>query len=730
MMTDFIREHLDEDGILTLLLDVPGEKVNTLQAALIPALKTILTRLQQQPPKGVVIRSDKPDNFIAGADIRMLDACQTADEARELSAGAQALCDALAAVPCPVVAAIHGSCLGGGLELALACDYRVASDSSVTRLGLPEIRLGLIPGAGGTQRLTRQVGLPLALDLMLTGRSLSASAACRAGLVNEVVDAAHLMTAARRWIARGKVRAVEPPRRYLRWLARWSPARELVLRQTARKVAHKTRSHHATGTHQGSNSSPSNYPAPAALLEVVATGLRDGMTAGLACEARRFGELMMTPASVAMRHLFHLSRQQKKTGIFADVTPCPVNAVGVLGAGLMGSGIAWVTLMEAQLPVRLKETGYPALQHGVAYLRRELANRIRRHKLDHREAGRRQSLLSTTLDYRGFARLPVVLEAVFEELTLKRQMIAEVQAVGGAGQIFASNTSSLPIATLAEGARYPSRVIGLHYFSPVDRMPLVEVIPHAGTDPEVVATVVALARRQGKTPIVVGDVAGFYVNRILSPYMNEAVRILFEGETIEDIDEALVCSGFPVGPLTLLDEVGLDVAARISPVMEAAHGERFAAPALLGQMLAAGRKGRKSGCGFYRYPVDGRKRADGRLYDLLQVPPVHHLGSQRIADRCLWLMLNEAVRCLDEGVIHSAQDGDIGAVFGIGFPPFLGGPFFYMDQLGLDKVVATLQALAERHGERYLPCAGLLQRAAGGSGFYPPAQDSIKPADC
>ena len=703
MMTDGIREDVEADGILILTLDIPGERVNTLQAALIPALQEILARLQQSPPKGVVIRSTKPDNFIAGADIRMLDACQSAEAATALSASAQALCDALAALPCPVVAAIHGSCLGGGLELALACDYRIASDSTATRLGLPEIRLGLIPGAGGTQRLPRRVGVPLALDLMLSGRSLSAVAAKRAGLIDEVVDVAQLMIAARGWIARGKAVPAAPPHGYLRLLTRLSPLWRWVLRRAGQQVAHKTRG---------------NYPATAALLKVVEAGLQGGMQAGLACEARCFGELMLTPASVAMRHLFHLSRQQKKRGIAANEPALPVSAVGVLGAGLMGAGIAWVTLMEAECPVRLKETGYPALQRGVAHIRRELANQIRRHKLDRRTASQRQSLLSTTLDYRGFASLPLVIEAVFEDLALKRQMIAEVQAVGHPALIFASNTSSLPIAALAEGAPQPSRVIGLHYFSPVERMPLVEVIPHAGTDAQVISTVVALARRQGKTPIVVGDVAGFYVNRILSPYMNEAVRILFEGETIEDIDEALVRCGFPVGPLTLLDEVGLDVAAHISPVMEAAHGERFAAPALLGQMLAAGRKGRKSGGGFYLYPVDGRKRANSRLYDLLQVPPVHHLGSQRIAERCLWLMLNEAVRCLDEGVIHSVEDGDIGAVFGIGFPPFLGGPFFYMDCLGLEQVVATLQSLAARHGERYQPCAGLVRRAAAGERFY------------
>lgn len=702
-MSQFFRIEVEPTGIIHLTFDVQGESVNTLQAALIPEFAALLSRWQSDTSiMGLIIDSAKPGNFIAGADIHMLDGCTSAEQAQQLAAQGQQLFTRLASLPFPVVAAIDGSCLGGGLELALACDYRVVTESPQTRLGLPEIQLGLIPGTGGTQRLPRLIGLPKALDLMLTGRQVDGRSACQLGLADVRVATPLLLQAATDWIGKGKRRSRMP------WMQRLmgecAPLRRWLMAQASKQTRTKTRG---------------NYPAAEQLLATVEIGLAQGMSAGLEAEARNFGQLVLSAESQALRSLFHASTAHKKEKAYQGAEPFPVRRVGVLGAGLMGAGIAHVTVDKAKLPVRVKDTRYDAVDRAISHSRQALQRQLSKRRLS--EVGYREQLarLSGCIDYRGFQRLDVVVEAVFEDLALKRQMVAEVQSAGHGATIFASNTSSLPIRQIAEGAPDPARVVGLHYFSPVEKMPLVEVIPHSGTAPEVVATVMALARAQGKTPIVVQDCAGFYVNRILAPYMNEAVTLLLEGETITDIDQTLLDAGFPVGPLALLDEVGLDVAAKIGPILVEAHGSRFTPSPVLETMLADGRKGRKSQHGFYRYPARGKKIADSRLYDLLKVLPVKRLEASLIVDRCLLLMLNEAVRCLDDEVIASPRDGDLAAVYGIGFPPFTGGPFRYLDQRGVASVVIRMQELASHYGERFAPCAGLLRRAEAGELFYP-----------
>ncbi|MGG5837304.1 3-hydroxyacyl-CoA dehydrogenase NAD-binding domain-containing protein, partial [Huaxiibacter chinensis] len=336
---------------------------------------------------------------------------------------------------------------------------------------------------------------------------------------------------------------------------------------------------------------------------------------------------------------------------------------------------------------------------------------------------------SGTTDYRGFQNRDVVIEAVFESLELKQQMVAEVEQFCAPHTIFASNTSSLPIGDIAAHAARPEQVIGLHFFSPVEKMPLVEVIPHAGTSPQTVATVVNLAKKLGKTPVVVADKAGFYVNRILAPYINEAMRLLTEGEKIEHVDNALVKFGFPVGPIQLLDEVGIDTGTKIIPVLEASYGERFTPPAnIVSAILNDDRKGRKNGRGFYLYAAKGRKskkQVDPSVYGLIHASGEGKLSAQQCAERCVMMMLNEAARCFDEQVIKGARDGDIGAVFGIGFPPFLGGPFRYMDNLGTSEVVAILQRLATQYGPRFTPCDALLRMAERGQTFWPATESDL-----
>jgi len=690
---------LGDDGIAVITVDVPGERMNVLKGEMVREANALLDTLDEQPAlRGVIFTSGKADNFIAGADVHMLAACETAEAARELARAGQRLFDRLEAFAKPVVAAIHGTCLGGGLELALACHGRVATDHPATRLGLPEVQLGLLPGSGGTQRLPDWVGLPLALDLMLTGRQLRARQARKRGLVDDLVAPPILLDAARELIDELAGQRRQRPKRPLatRLLENNPLGRRLVYRQSERTVQAKTHG---------------NYPAPPRIIDAVRAGRERGRQVGLETEGCHFGELAMTPEAQALMGLYFATTALKKdSGTDAGADPRPVRRVGVLGAGLMGAGIAYVTSAKAETPVRLKDIALEGLNSGMRHINGEIHARKKRGALTDFEATRQRTRVTPALDYRGFTALDVVIEAVFEDLELKHRMLADVEAHGPEHVIFASNTSSLPISEIAAGAQRPERVIGMHYFSPVEKMPLLEVIATDRTDPEVIATTVALGRAQGKTVIVVRDGAGFYVNRILAPYLNEACRLLQEGVAIDHIDRTLVRFGFPVGPFALLDEVGLDVTEKVAPILHRAFGERMTPVDVGERMLADGRKGRKSGKGFYRYD---RKRGkvgrpvDQGVYRLLGVTPHAKLSAEEIIDRTVLSMINEAVRCRDEGIIRCERDGDIGAVFGIGFPPFRGGPFHYLHRCGEGNVAARLQALAEAHGPRFTPAPSL-----------------------
>lgn len=690
-----LQMRLDHVGVITI--DVPGEKMNTLKAEFAGQITAIIAEARRDPQlAGLVLISGKADNFIAGADISMIDRCQSAAEAEALAKQGQEVMAALAALPFPVVAAIHGACLGGGLELALACDARICTLDDKTRLGLPEVQLGLLPGSGGTQRLPRLIGVQQALPLILTGKSLRAKQARKLGIVDDAVPQAILLETAIARVKKGKISGRLLPLRDR--LLHGPVARQALFALVTRQTAAKT---------QG------NYPAAKRIIEVVRIGLEQGSRAGHEAEARAFGELAMTSESVALRGLFFATTAMKKEP-GGDATPRPVRSIGILGGGLMGGGIASVSAINAGLPVRIKDISLEGVNHALKTSWDLLSKKVKRRHITPAQRQQQMARITGGIDYQGFARRDVVIEAVFEDLTLKQQMVREIESHCQPQTIFASNTSSLPIEEIAAGAQRPENVIGLHYFSPVDKMPLVEVIPHLNTSGETLVTIVALARSQGKTPIVVADQPGFYVNRILAPYINEAMRCLLEGEPIEHIDRALVKFGFPVGPLQLLDEVGIDVGSKISPILQQAYGERFAAPAAFEAVLKDGRKGRKNRKGFYRYdqPRWQRKKPDASLYALLNITPQARQSEAQIAERCVMMMLNEAARCLDEQVIRCARDGDIGAVFGIGFPPFLGGPFHYMEQLGAAEQVNRLTRLMQQHGDRFAPCETLIKAAA------------------
>ena len=693
------------DNIGVIAIDVPDEKMNTLKAAFAGQIRSVLQQACANPKLvGLVLISGKPDSFIAGADISMIDACTRAEEAESLAQQGQKVMAEIAALPVPVVAAIHGACLGGGLELALACHHRVCTLDDKTRLGLPEVQLGLLPGSGGTQRLPRLIGASVALDMILTGRTLRPRQALKCGLVDDAVPHAILLETAIAWVL--KEREARKPLPLRERLLSGPAGRALLFRLAGRRAQAKTHG---------------NYPAVDKILSVVRLGLEQGSSSGYEAEARAFGELAMTPQSAALRGLFFATTALKKDP-GAAAAPHPLRSIGILGGGLMGGGIACVTATRAGLPVRIKDINTQGIGHAMKTSWQVLSQGVKRRRLTVAERQQQMALITGGTDYRGFGQRDVLIEAVFENLALKQQMVQEIEAHCGADTLFASNTSSLTIADIASAAQRPENVIGLHYFSPPDKMPLVEVIPHAGTSDAAVATAVLLAKKQGKTPIVVADRAGFYVNRILAPYIIEAMRCLLEGEPIESIDAALVKFGFPVGPVQLLDEVGIDVGTHIMPILQQAWGERFALPPAFAAVLNDNRKGKKNGRGFYLYASrrGSKKKADGEIYRLLQVTPKPCLSAQDIATRCVMMLLNEAARTLDEGVIRSPRDGDIGAVFGIGFPPFLGGPFRYMDSLGIAEVVNVLNGLAQRYDARFAPCERLKKMMEEQKTFYGP----------
>jgi 3-hydroxyacyl-CoA dehydrogenase/enoyl-CoA hydratase/3-hydroxybutyryl-CoA epimerase len=697
----FTRER-DTSGVLVLTLDVPGEKVNTLGRDMLEEFQALLAEAEgDRTLKGVVVRSGKPENFIAGADIKDFLKIKSALEGETLSRAGQAMFDRLEALPIPVVAAIHGSCLGGGLEFALACRYRVASDDPKTVLGVPEVMLGILPGAGGSQRLPRLIGLVKSLDLILTGRSLKAGRALKAGLVDEVVPAPVLLEAAKRAALGLALGTITPRRHGIPITERL--ARPIIFRKARRGVIEKTNGH---------------YPAPLEAIEAVKRGTATSLAEGLQIEARAFGKLSVSDESRALVSVFFATQEIKKDAGYPEGTKAAdVKKVGVLGAGLMGAGIAGVSADQGVL-VRLKDASDEAVSKGLRSVREVFEERRKRGSLSRLELQKRMDCVSTTLDYSGFRRADLVIEAVFEDLDLKRKVLDETEAAVNATCVVASNTSSIPIRDVARGSRRPERILGMHFFSPVHKMPLLEVVVTPETEATAVATAVKYGRRLGKHVIVVRDGPGFYTSRTLAPYMQEAARLVEEGARVDAVDKAMLDFGFPVGPVALLDEVGIDVGAKVAKVMHQHFGERMAAPAAMAKVIADGRLGRKNKRGFYTYD-GGRKRVDETVYALLPGGGARKdVAAREIQDRLVFAFLNEAAHCLEGGILRSPRDGDVGAIFGLGFPPFLGGPFRYLDHLGARFAVEMLERLAERHGERFRPAPILKELAGEGSSVH------------
>lgn len=695
-----------KENVAVITLNQPGEKVNTLNEAMMDQFASFLDDLESDVSlKGAVLISGKENNFIAGADIEMFKARESATEIEQLSLDGHKILNRVESSSKPIVAAIHGSCMGGGLELSLACHYRIASGHSKTIMALPEVKLGILPGTGGTQRLPRLIGIQKSLNYMLTGKNIYGRQAYKMGLVDELVHKDALEEAAIKAVhsvSLGKFERTDKRTSMEKMIEGNGLGRKIVFSQALKQTLAQTKG---------------NYPAPEKILDAVEYGYKHGKEKGLLNEAKLFGELGATQESRALVNLFFAMNNAKKNPQKDLVKP--VNKIGVLGAGLMGSGIADVSINKGKYSVLLKDRDLESAAKGEQGIWEDLNKKSEKRIITKFERDEIASRVTGVDSYAGFDGLNLVIEAVFEDLNLKHKIIKEVEEVTSDDTIFASNTSSLPISEIAKASSHPENVIGMHYFSPVQKMPLLEIITTEQTADWVTATAYEVGVKQGKTVIVVNDGPGFYTTRILAPFMNEALLLLEEGASIEFLDKAMKQFGYPVGPMALLDEVGFDVGAHVGETMKPMFDKRGARSSEKAQELVdEGYLGRKNKKGMYSYSDGKKKEVNTGIYKYFGGTNRTKPDMETAQFRMALTMINEAAYCLEEGILKSATDGDLGAILGLGFPPFLGGPFRYIDRLGADVIVKKLNGFADEFGPRFKPASILMDKAKKGETFH------------
>ena len=696
-----LRRVLREDGICVLTFDRPGSTANIFDRATLEELRQELDYLtNSRDVKGVVFMSAKPTIFIAGVDLRQMTESTPLSEIKEFLTFGQAQINRVAQLPMPTVAAIHGAAMGGGYEIALACDYRLATPDRVTKIGLPETNIGLLPAWGGATRLPRLLGLPKALDFILAGKTVTAQAALTLDLVNELVSTERLIRAAVQKIHQGKPHL--PSHR----LANNPLAVALATPYLRRRLLRRTRGH---------------YPAVLKAFEVMTAGVTKSVSASLALEREGIMELAKTEACHNLLRIFFMRERAKKRVIddpLSHLEHKPVTRTAVIGAGVMGAGIAqW--LSARGLPTVLRDVNTEQVAKGMAGIAKLYQDGVRRHIFTRREARDGFDRIYPASMEVPLSHVDVVIEAAVEDLELKKKIFQRLDETAAEETILATNTSALPISELASSTRHPERVLGLHFFNPVHRMQLVEIIATPQTAPEVLSRALRFVQRIGKLPVVVKDSPGFLVNRILMPYLVEA-GILFEhGTGLEQLDEAMLDFGMPMGPMRLMDEVGLDVALHVAQTLGSNFGRRLQVPNILNQMVKAGLLGRKSGSGFYLYGKAGKSRPNPQAVSYVKSGTGSNLSNEELQERTFFLMLNEAARCLEEKIVTAPEDIDFAMIMGIGFAPFRGGPLRYADSLGIEKIVGAMEILAECGAEQYSPCALLQRMAEDGAKFYP-----------
>ncbi len=693
---------LEKEGDLGVLwFDLPGEKVNKFSSGVMLELDGLVDGLAEMHDlKYLVLASGKPSVFIAGADITEFTKVTDAAEAERFTRFGQNVFRKLSALPQVSVAAINGACMGGGTEISLNCDYRVMSDSPRATIALPEVKLGIFPAWGGTTLLPRLIGIPAALDMILTGRSFDGRRAKKIGLVDDVIGAAVLVEGAKTFVRKAGGKRGESNRTHF-YIEGNPLARKFIFSKARKSVLEKTGGH---------------YPAPLKAIDVMEISFSEGIKQGLAAEAREASRLIMQDTAKNLISLFFLMEESKKDSL--SHLARPVEKVGVLGAGVMGGGIAQIVVDKASIPVRMKDINWQALAGGMKAAARLWQKKVERRRMSRGEMSTKMSQVTTTTDWSGFSNVDMAIEAVVENLDIKQQVLAEFEASAGPGAIFASNTSSIPISKIAAKAARPENVAGMHFFNPVDKMPLVEVIRGEKSSDLAVATVAAFARKLGKTVVHCNDAPGFVVNRILTPYMNEAAFLLEEGYSIESIDNAMLGFGMPMGPLALLDEVGIDVATKAGQTMVDAFPDRMSPASGIKKLLESGRLGKKNGRGVYLWKEGRRSGVDPDVYRVLGVSGSKQGDAATIVERMILPMVNEASLILDEQVVRTPGEIDLAMIMGTGFPPFRGGLLRYADSVGVPHVVARLEALANTAGTRFAPSVPLLRRAKAEGKFY------------
>jgi 3-hydroxyacyl-CoA dehydrogenase/enoyl-CoA hydratase/3-hydroxybutyryl-CoA epimerase len=671
MTSQYQHWHLetDADDIAWLHLDQAGASANTLGREVMDELDTLLDELEAARPMGLVILSDKPSGFIAGADINGFTTIENQEQAREFIRRGQAVINRIEGLRFSTVALIHGFCLGGGLELVLGCDYRVADDAAGTRLGLPEVRLGIHPGFGGVARLPRLIGAPAALDLMLSGRSISARAAKRMGIVDHAVPARHLRAAARNLIRKPPSKV---PPVWWKTATHHALVRPLLAWMIRRQVSAKVRRKH--------------YPAPFALigLWVRHGGDKQAMLRG---EEQSVARLLLGETAQNLIRVFFLQERLKAQGDKKCFTP---QYIHIIGGGVMGGDIAaWCALRGMQVTVqdRSEEALARVMQHAAKLYRKKLRQpRLVQEALDR---------LRPDKEGLGVARADVVIEAIFEDVEAKQTLYRQIEPCMKPGALLATNTSSIPLQVLSECLAEPSRLVGIHFFNPVAKMQLVEIVAAPNTDPQAIAHAKAFTRHIDRLPLPVTSSPGFLVNRVLMPYLLEAVVLVSEGIAPQVVDEVALDFGMPMGPIALADTVGLDICLSVAEILS--RELNVEVPARLRSLVEAGKLGKKSGEGFYRYPV-GKKGKPAS--------PKAERGGYRpidIQDRLMLRMLNEVHACLREGVVEDADLLDAGIIFGTGFAPFHSGPVHYIKTRGADALLEKMRHLHKTHGERFQP---------------------------
>ncbi len=703
----YLNINKTDDNILIITIDCPDTSVNTFSSELFKEVESVVADLEKDARiKGLVLTSAKKDTFIAGADLEEIKKMTTKEEVTTYVSRANTLLNRIIAWPKPVVCAIHGSCMGGGFELALAADYRIASNSTKTVFALPEVQLGLFPAAGGTLRLPKLIGLPEALPLILAGKQIRVKKAKKLGIVDEIVHPHGMADAAVKIAVRlgeKKLNNKKIKRSIInKALEKYKVGRDFVFKQAQKGVMKQTKG---------------LYPAPLEIIKSIQYGVENSIEAGIKQDIQRFSKLVLSPESDALTNLFFAMNKRKKNPMEGKAVK--VKKLGILGAGLMGHGIAGAST-DLVDTILLKDMSLENAAKGIKEVTKGLAIRAKSGGITKFEQDTMTNKLIPCKDYTGFAGTDLVIEAVFEDLELKKKILNDVEEACGEKTIFASNTSSLPITQIAKASKRPENVIGMHYFSPVRSMPLLEIITTDKTADWVTATAIDFGIKQGKTCIVVKDGPAFYTTRILVLMLNEAMLLVEEGVDIHTIDDAMTKFGYPVGPITLVDEVGMDVGVHVGEVMEKSIKDRnIKTSSVLAKLFEQGFLGRKNNKGFYKYKgKGGKKDANPDVNKILKTKPVKNIDIEEVQHRVSLAMVNEAVLCLEEGIIATPEDGDVGAILGLGFPPFRGGPFRYVDKTGISFIISKMEELTKKHGPRFTPAKLLLDMAGKKEKFY------------